>query len=186
MWSVLRSILSNVCWRNIYYCLLIRTLRILPIIWTMCLRLFGNRSINWVSRVKKPATMRYAICGELRESFIIGLMFLIRLRRLGNVFGIRNMPEKYWWRIVIAMLTEQLSSMLMPRNWSKGQLRLKNWWTTILRRPWNLRKNIWKPWNLILQVGKLISEKRWWRRIKLGWIWLGAAMQYGQLRKRMR
>ena len=48
-----------------------------------------------VSRVKKPATMRYAICGELRESFIIGLMFLIRLRRLGNVFGIRNMPEKY-------------------------------------------------------------------------------------------
>ena len=45
-------------------------------------------------RVKKPAVMRYAICGELRDFFITGLMFLIRSLHPGIVFGIRSMPAK--------------------------------------------------------------------------------------------
>ena len=38
--------------------------------------------------------MRYAICGELRDFFITGLMFPIRLQHPGIVFGIRGMPAK--------------------------------------------------------------------------------------------
>ena len=57
---------------------------------------FIREQINKLSQPGEEAS-HYAVCymWELRESFIIGLMFLIRLRRLGNVFGIRNMPEKY-------------------------------------------------------------------------------------------
>ena len=44
--------------------------------------------------LKKRAVMRYAICGELRDFFITGLMFPIRLQHPGIVFGIRGMPAK--------------------------------------------------------------------------------------------
>lgn len=56
---------------------------------------FIREQINKLSHwVKKPAVMRYAICGELRDFFITGLMFLIRSLHPGIVFGIRSMPAK--------------------------------------------------------------------------------------------
>ena len=148
-WSALRNTLLSVCWRSACFCLLIRILPILPTIWKMWLRSYGSRLINWASRVKKPAVMRYAICGELRDFFITGLMFPIRLQHPGIVFGIRGMPAKSLWRIVTATLTVRLSFMRTPRNWKRGVWQWKNWWTTILHRLWSLRKNIWKPWNRI-------------------------------------
>ncbi len=57
---------------------------------------FIREQINKLSQPGEEAS-RYAVCymWGLRESFITGLMFMIRSQHPGIVFGIRNMPAKY-------------------------------------------------------------------------------------------